>query len=251
MKKYIFIAFVVLQTIPLMAQTSRFKDGETLNVWATSGLNMRDKPDAKATKLAAIPYGAKVVVQPNIGVKIPFEVEEFKGFTVKGLWLLVKYGDKEGFVFDGFLSRLPAPKRNDSLGFDDYFTSSIGKAGQKYDVKVWMKDEMLDTSRFVRPNEKYKEEDIQSYKQKYKQGILFSYFQGEGGSGSTLELPNFTFFEAYLIVKTYYYDLKTDVFSFNKKDKSINMDVKDEGAGCYFTIKQVGNKIIIDGGCSC
>ena len=27
------------------------------------------------------------------------------------------------------------------------------------------------------------------------------------------------------------------------------MDVKDEGAGCYFTIKQVGNKIIIDGGC--
>ncbi len=252
MKKYIFIAFVLLQAINLTAQTSRFKDGETLNVWATWGLNMRDKPDAKATKLAAIPYGAKVVVQPNIGIKIPFEVEEFKGFTVKGLWLLVKYGDKEGFVFDGFLSRLPAPiPTEQDLAEATYLHQQIGEVGQKYEVKIWIRDEMLDTSRFVRPNEKYKEEDIQSYKQKYKQGILYSYFQGEGGSSSVLELSNCTLYEAYLIVKTYNYDPKTDVFSFNKKDKSINMDVKDEGAGCYFTIKQVGNKIIIDGGCGC
>jgi hypothetical protein len=114
-----------------------------------------------------------------------------------------------------------------------------------------MKDEMLDTSRFVRPNEKYDPGDVQSFKQKYKQGISYSYFQGEGGSSSVLELPNFTLYEAYLIVKTYYYDPKTDVFSFNKKDKSINMDVKDGGAGCYFGIKQVGNKIMIEGGCGC
>ena len=174
MKEYIFIAFLLLKIVDITAQTSRFKDGETLNVWATAGLNMRDKPDVKAAKIAAIPYGAKVVVQPNIGVKIPFEVEEFKGFIVKGLWLLVKYGDKEGFVFDGFLSRLPAPKDNDSLNFSDYFNSSIGKIGQKYEVKIWTRGEVIDTSRFVRPNEKYKEEDVQSYKQKYKQGILYT-----------------------------------------------------------------------------
>jgi hypothetical protein len=251
MKKYIFIAILLGQTISLAAQTSRFKDNETLNVWATSGLNMRDKPDAKATKLISIPYGAKVVVQPNIGVKIPFEVEEFKGFTVKGLWLLVKYGDKEGFVFDGFLSRLPAPTKADSLNWGSYLSSKVGEVGKKYEVKIWMRGEQLDTSRFVRPNEKYKDEDIQSYKQKYKQGILESYWEGEGGSASTLELPNCTLYEAYLFVKTYAYDPQTDVFSFNKKDKSINMSVKDEGAGCYYTIKQVGNKAIIDGGCGC
>jgi hypothetical protein len=85
MKKHIFIAIFLVKTLGLTAQTSRFKDGETLNAWATSGLNMRDKPDAKATKIVSIPYGAKVVVQENIDVKIPFEVEEFKGFTVKGL----------------------------------------------------------------------------------------------------------------------------------------------------------------------
>ena len=251
MKKYIFTAVLLVKIIGLAAQTSRFKDGETLNVWATSGLNMRDKPDAKATKIVSIPYGAKVVVQPNIGVKIPFEVEEFKGFTVKGYWLLVKYGDTEGFVFDGFLSRLPAPIAPKQDSAIDYLHQLIGKIGEKYDVKIWMKDKMLDTSRFVLPNEKYDPEAIQSFKQKYKQGILYTYFEGEGGTSSILELPNFTLYEAYLIVRTYHYDPKTDAFSFNKKDKSIDMYVKDEGAGCYFTIKQTGNKIIIDGGCSC
>ena len=121
LKKQLFITlFILIQSLGLIAQASRFKDGETLNVWATSGLNMRDKPDAKAVKLTTVPYGAKVIVQENIGVKIPFEVEEFKGFIVKGYWLLVKYGDMEGFVFDGFLSRLPAPK-NKKEDIEDYF----------------------------------------------------------------------------------------------------------------------------------
>jgi hypothetical protein len=125
MKKYIFIAVILLKTIDSIAQTSRFKDGETINVWATSGLNMRDKPDAKATKIATIPYGAKVVVQPNIGVKIPFEVEEFKGFTVKGYWILVKYGNTEGFVFDGFLSQLPAPDPTIAFSINAYLDKNL------------------------------------------------------------------------------------------------------------------------------
>ena len=105
-KQIILLLFFVLQWAKTTAQDSRFKEGETLNVWASSGLNMREKPDAKSAKRVAIPYGAEVSVLPNIGVKIPFEVEEFKGFTVKGYWLLVKYGNTEGFVFDGFLGRI-------------------------------------------------------------------------------------------------------------------------------------------------
>jgi hypothetical protein len=91
---------LLLISINLNAQQSRFKESETIHVWATSGLNMRAKPDAKAEKIATIPYGAKVVVQPNIGVKIPFEIEESKGFIVKGYWLLVKYGNT--IVIDGY-----------------------------------------------------------------------------------------------------------------------------------------------------
>jgi hypothetical protein len=250
MKKYIFIAIFLVKTIGLTAQTSRFKDGETLNVWATSGLNMRDKPDAKATKLVSIPYGAKVIVQPNISVKIPFEVEEFKGFTVKGVWLLVKYGNTEGFVFDGFLSRFTAPVSQKELGeLESYLDKSFGKIGDKHDAKVW--DKIADTTRLLLPNEKFDVNTVQSYKQSYKQGILYAYSLGEGGSSTTIELPNFTLYEAYLIVKVYHFNPKTNVFSFNKKDKSVNSEVKNDDGGCAFTIKQVGNKIIIDGGCGC
>lgn len=247
----ILFLFIIFQIGKITAQESRFKEDETLNVWAASGLNMRDKPDAKAAKVATIPYGAKVSVQPNIGVKIPFEIEEFKGFTVKGYWLLVKYGDTEGFVFDGFLSRLPAPNLNDKEGMEAYFDKKIGKIGEKFEVRFY--DETVDSMRYARPNEKYDldKHDEKRYKQKYKASILLENVDSEGGGGYKIILPNSTVYEGYFLVKTFYYDQKTDIFSFNKKEKKVNMTVREEGAGCYYDIKQEGTKIIIDGGCGC
>jgi hypothetical protein len=170
-KNTVTLLLLFLQTVLIMAQESRFKEGEIINVWASSGLNMRSKPDAKAEKIATIPYGAKVVVLPNIGVKIRFEVEEFKDFIVKGYWLLVKYENTEGFVFDGFLSRLPAPDKNNKEGWGGYFDETIGKSGDKYEIKIW--DKKGDSVRFVKPNEKYNEEHINSYRQKYKFNIAY------------------------------------------------------------------------------
>jgi hypothetical protein len=249
MKKYIFIALVLLQTIGLMAQTSRFKDGETLNVWATSGLNMRDKPDAKAAKLVSIPYGAKVVVQPNIGVKIPFEVEEFKGFIVKGYWLLVKYGDKEGFVFDGFLSRLPAPiPTEQDLAIQTYLHQQIGEVGSQFNIGLF--DKKLDKYRIADTNEKIEEKNIVGFSQKYKFNILLEK-GGESSGNIKITITQLTPYEGYFLVKTYFYNAETDVFTFNKKDKSVNMNVVDGSGGCDFAIKQVGNKVVIDGYCGC
>lgn len=243
--------FVLLQIIELLAQESRFKEGETLNVWAASGLNMRDKPDAKAAKVSTIPYGAKVFVQPNIGLKIPFEVEEFKGFMVKGYWLLVKYGNTEGFVFDGFLSRLPAPKpREQDIGIEIYLDTQIGRVGNEYEIKV----QNLDFDTILRPatsKEKYETFDYFSFKQKYKQGVLYDFRQGEGGFNMNIVFPNLTLFEGYILAKKYFYDDESHIFSFDKKDKKVNMFLKESGAGCEYDIQQVGNKIIIDGGCGC
>ena len=245
--------FVFLQTIGLMAQESRFKEGETLNIWASSGLNMRDKPDAKEAKVSTIPYGAKVFVQPNIGLKIPFEVEEFKGFMVKGYWLLVKYGNTEGFVFDGFLSRLPAPIKNDSTTLEDYFDNQIGKVGKIYNVMVTVRDTQTDdfVTRPIRANEDINSIDCHSHKQKYKQGIISGHSTGEGGGGFSVEIPNITLYEGYFLAKIYSYDEKEHNISFEKKEKKVNMFLKESGAGCECNIKQVGNKIIIDGYCGC
>jgi hypothetical protein len=241
MKKYIFIAVFLIKIIGLLAQTSRFKDGETINVWATSGLNMRDKPDEKATKLVSIPYGAKVVVQPNIGVKIPFEVEEFKGFVVKGYWLLVKYGDKEGFVFDGFLSRLPAPiPTEQDLAIQTYLHQQIGEIGKKYDVGVW--DDHLGTTRALKVGETHSD----SYKQKYNSNIFYEHSVGNGSYSTKIIFPNISLYEGYFLLKTYSYDPKVDTLLIDK-----NGELTIQGEACDYYAKREGNKVIISGGCGC
>jgi hypothetical protein len=241
MKKYIFIALFIVQTINLMAQTSRFKDGETINVWATSGLNMRDKPDAQSAKIAAIPYGAKVVVQPNIGVKIPFEVEEFKGFTVKGYWLLVKYGNTEGFVFDVFLSRLPAPiPTEQDLAIETYLHQQVGEVGQKYDVGVW--DNHLGRVRALKIGETHSD----SYKQKYNSNISYVHSVGNGSHYTKVIFADISLYEGYILLKTYTYDPKIDTLSI---DKNLKLTIK--GEGCDYHVKQEGSEVIISGGCGC
>lgn len=251
MKKYLFIALFVLQTIVVMAQTSRFKDNETLSVWATSGLNMRDKPHAKATKLISIPYGAKVVVQPNIGVKIPFEVEEFKGFTVKGLWLLVKYGDKEGFVFDGFLSRLPAPKKADSLRFEGYLTSNFKKIGQRYNCISYLNINVSEET-IAEKNCDDTTKLYCSYSQKYDRGIVFSKNSCNDVGDDVIEIQNVTLYEGLALVKWFYSIEKTEITINARKSEIIfNSSIKDGGYGCDYSIEKIGNKIVIKGRCSC
>jgi Bacterial SH3 domain len=253
MKNLNLILFIILQlSTTLNAQESRFKEGETINVWAESGLNMRDKPDAKAQKLMTIPFGAKVTVQANIGIKIPFQVEIFKGFDVKGFWLLVKYNNTEGFVFDGFLSRLPTPivktKKSKNISQSDllesYLNEYIGKVGKKYDVRIHDKSDGSSEERFgraLKPNEKYDEDDVrvQIYKQKYNNNIIYE-------TNLEVTLPDCTLFEGYLLVKRYLYDPKRkDIITIND---GIYGGGKDEEEGfMYYFVKQVENSITISG----
>jgi hypothetical protein len=42
-----------------------------------------------------------------------------------------------------------------------------------------------------------------------------------------------------------------DKREFDKKKKILHLSPIDEDVGCYFNIKQEGNKIVIDGYCGC
>jgi hypothetical protein len=236
-KQFLIVLFLA-QIIGLAAQTSRFKEGETLYVWASSGLNMRDKPDAKATKITSIPFGTKVIVQPNIGIKIPFEVEEFKGFTVKGYWLLVKYGTTEGWIFDGFLSRLPMPTKKKEYGDINEYLAELKKVGGKSQIKKCEEpDWKNDTCEFT---------------QKYELGIIYTDItHPEVGGSFLLRIPDGSIFEAYALIKFYYYDAESDKIEFDSKTKSVKILPKDEGVGCHAHIKKEGNYIVIDNYCGC
>ena len=65
-------------------------------VAAKSGLNLRAGPDKSSKVIITIPFGAKVTIEKTEGDKI-FLDESY------GRWVNVKYGNKTGWIFSGFL----------------------------------------------------------------------------------------------------------------------------------------------------
>jgi len=101
----------------ILSQTANanfdYQYGDTLTVWATSGLNMREGPGTDFPKLKKLEYGTQVQVIDNYIQSTPLDLKVFKrnkktdAFTMHGFWVRVKIGRQEGYVFDGYLSRLP------------------------------------------------------------------------------------------------------------------------------------------------
>lgn len=103
------------------AAISSYRTGDTLYVWAASGLSLRQSPDLKATKLDNVPYGAALVA---LNSKYSFSechlvaVEAVPGYkningvhspvVLQGCFVRVEFNGKIGYVFDGYLSKLPA-----------------------------------------------------------------------------------------------------------------------------------------------
>lgn len=84
-----------------------YSTGDTLTCLAVSGLKIRSEPGGENV-IGKVPFGGKVIACPRpldvSGHSIPYEAEGIQGF-----WVKIKYQDLTGYVFDGFLSSLPAP----------------------------------------------------------------------------------------------------------------------------------------------
>lgn len=101
---------LLLSGFSLLSQdglTSEFsnvcKAGSTLYVYTRSGLILRSKPDINGAAIGKAGYGSKVVVVADAGQRVAF-----KNGNIQGEWVKVKWGDKEGYIFSGYLSRWPA-----------------------------------------------------------------------------------------------------------------------------------------------
>jgi hypothetical protein len=90
---------------------------QTRYVWATN-LIVRAEPDSKAAQIAKLPYGAEVTIEPTVNPKSYQEVwykvhEDEKSPTtdavLSGHWQKVHTAQGDGWAFDGYLSRFPAP----------------------------------------------------------------------------------------------------------------------------------------------
>lgn len=112
------IAFTFI-LIPLKSYSiNTYSTNDTLFVWANNGLSLRDINSQKGNRINLIPYGEKIIVlQSNIwgyhdtSINI-FPLEEnnsFLALNLDGSWVKVRYGNNVGYVYDGYLSKFPAP----------------------------------------------------------------------------------------------------------------------------------------------
>ena len=107
---------VILSTFAVLQFCSKSRDSQeanssrlyndTMYVEANGGLRMRAAANTSAAKVVTIPNGSQVIVLEESG-------EEIQLSGKSGKWAKVKFVDKEGWVFGGFLSDKKAEAANE------------------------------------------------------------------------------------------------------------------------------------------
>ncbi|MFK8004975.1 MAG: SH3 domain-containing protein [Saprospiraceae bacterium] len=212
-----------------------YKKGDTLNVWAKSGLNMREGPGTGFPKMKKLEYGDQVQVidqqlhSKSLSLTILKKNKRHNQFKLNGHWVKVKIGKREGYVFDGYLSRLPAMKMitaNDGKIFFEHF-NEYAKREFGIDSTALNADSLKNyDERFV-----------------YQNGMEWKYPRSECYFAS-LDLGKISFNEAYLIFErmtSFEHNakyFKPSDLAFNEPGKPIEYDyfqttVEKEKSGFY------------------
>lgn len=112
-----------------------YSAGDTLWVWAQTGLHMREKPDNNSRVFETIVKGEMVVVMESINHDYPYSLEVIKSeyrvnednkkvkspnLVLRGYWAKVRYNGKVGYVFDQYLSKIPIFPSNVKQGEDTH-----------------------------------------------------------------------------------------------------------------------------------
>lgn len=220
MKETLLVAFLIGMQVPVWAQID-YSSGDTLHVWAMPSLNMRSAPNLTANIVEKIAYGEKVVVAPGFDSiwQYPSEVEFFtldespnagwkffwgdsipaqKSIQYKGNWVKVVFGQKTGYVFDGFLSRLPAFMYSPKAGQDGAAFLPNYKVREDFREYGDRTFGLLDKNGNDSLLDKY-EHRVARYI--YKGGILFIDETGSNWSSSVFVLPGYSFQEGILFVQ--------------------------------------------------
>ncbi|MFK7771604.1 MAG: SH3 domain-containing protein [Saprospiraceae bacterium] len=234
-----------------------YKKGDSLTVWATSGLNMREGPGTDFPKMKKLEYGDKVHVIDNqlhsksLSLTILKKNKRHNQFKLNGYWVKVKTGKREGYVFDGYLSRLPAMVMKKNIDNEIFFEHFNEYAKREFGI---------DSTALNADSLKHYDERFV-----YQNGMEWKYPRSECYFAS-LNLGEISFNEAYLIFeKMTSFEHHAKYFhprdlAFNEPGKPLEWDyfqttVEKEKSGFYklqfdtdffgMTLQFVGGKFII------
>lgn len=220
------ILFITVSISPVAgAEKIHYKKGDRLYVLSDAGLVLRSAADKNASKVLLIPYGKEIIVsEENSGDK-PFEVNGIKAYWVKAIC-----DGKEGFAFDGFLSKNPAPDKCTSK-CDDF------KLIELYaDTKLKLKEKA-----------KITEDDMYIFTKKtYTNGFNVEKKEGKPGLPEfsiIFTMPDVRISEAFIIMKMMGFGtLKGRAFPVTNSSGSIQM--LNTKWNDTVTVKQVNGDIV-------
>ena len=178
-----------------------YQPGDTLWVWAKSGLNIREQPDAHAKILGKTAFGGQVITTEQQDVALPYAIEVIKkqeggqGLELIGYWAKIKYKNLTGYVFDAYLSKLPAMTDQ----------PAIEKNGEDFHVSALKKH-----SKILKQTgqNKYDENDFKFVRYIFDKGYIVEISGNKGGWRKEMLFPGgLSLTEGYLIyAQTIKYD---------------------------------------------
>lgn len=131
---------LVLAIIGTIVGTVSAQSGDTLHVLAPSGLRLRSAASSSAPVVSTIPYGAAVFAPWMDGTAIEEEVD-----SIKGHWIKAEYQGKSGYIFDGYLSSLPAPTAKDTT-LEAYAKAHFKKVGNAIEYAIDGEEDYYETT---------------------------------------------------------------------------------------------------------
>jgi hypothetical protein len=158
--------------------------GKMVFIYASSGLNMRKTPSLEGEKLTKVPYGAAVEVLEDSNPPVTMTYE-----GLKGKWIYVKFGADKGYVFEGFMGRLPVPQPG--VTFFDYFRKNFAPL-KKIVTNEYRNEDNGD--------EVFYTLDVDFF---YDMGIIIKKYEYSEGGDETVTIPDMTIQEAFVFLKLF------------------------------------------------
>jgi hypothetical protein len=243
----IFICLVIIICAQNTQAISNYKLGDTLFVWAKSGLNMRVSPAANASVIEKLQYGKQVIIADHDIGKTSFSVKVFNeyDFVLKGFWVKVNVGDKSGYVFDSYLSRLTPLKITESNGVKRY-ESELEYLERVFEVQQVLSETPSDYSE--NPDERPLIPKV--WESIY--GVSFKKYDSGSSTKYEIEIPVLSFEEGYGLANMFYdfeninketveyNNLKKLVITSKHKDMQFSLS-----STSYYTIEEKDNRLTI------